>query len=71
MDGWRKWEEETKHKHAGSLPGDRAEKLENIAGPWRVQLGWLLAVGRIQQHLSHCSAGNSQAPFYNTRIWIR
>lgn len=69
-DGWRKWEEETKHKHASSLPGDRAEKLENVAGPWLVQLSWLLAAGRIQQHLSHCSAGNSRAPFSNTWIWI-
>lgn len=38
MDGWRKREEETKNKHAGSLPGDRAVKLENIGGPWLVQL---------------------------------
>lgn len=29
------------------LPGDRAEKLENTAGPWLAQLGWTLA----------CSAG--------------
>lgn len=33
-DDRRKQEEETKIKHAGILPGDEAEELENTAELW-------------------------------------
>lgn len=61
--GWSKWEKETKPKHVSSLPGDRVEKLEIIAGPWLVQLGWLLAMGSTQQLFFIALLGTAELHF--------